>query len=280
VVLVGDGSFDYKDHWGAGDNLLPAPMVSTAYGLVPADNRLADLSGDDGVPELAIGRLPVRSPAEVAAYVAKLAAFDSNQGAQWRRRTVWLADDTDVGGEFSVDSEALISLLGSAYRADRIYLDQLVLAAARARMLARLRQGVLLVNYLGHGGLDRLADGGLLTTGDVSGLGNARAPVVTALTCSVGRFDLPGYDTLAEALILQPDGGAVALWSASGLMLSSGGATLGAELIRVAMDGKPHSLGDAVVTALHAYAGTAGADPIIPQVYTLIGDPALTLGTE
>jgi hypothetical protein len=280
VVLAGDGSFDYVDHWGTGDNLLPAPMVSTAYGFVPSDNSLADLAGNDGVPELAIGRLPVHSPAELEAYVAKLTAFTGGDKGHWRQQTVWLADDADDSGDFADDSETLISLLGSTYSADRIYLDRFVLTAARAILRARLRQGALLVNYLGHGGLDRLADSGLLTSSDVSGMGNQRTPIITALSCSVGRFDLPGYDTLAEALVLEPDGGAVALWSASGLMQNAAGTALGAELIRSAMDGEPHYLGDAVVTALQAYAGTAGADPMIPSIYTLLGDPAVPLSSD
>ncbi|MCP4663910.1 MAG: hypothetical protein GY856_51660, partial [bacterium] len=278
VVLAGDGSFDYKDRLGTGENLLPVPMHPTPDGLVPSDHRLVDLEGDDGVPEIASGRLPAQTNAELVAYVDKLRAYESAAGA-WKSHTLWVADDVDEGGEFVADSDGLLGLLPAGYTSERIYVDELGAAAARQQLLASFEAGALLVTYLGHAGLDRLADEGLLLTGDVAGLGNAeRMPIAIALTCTVGRFDLPGYDTLAETLVLHDAGGAVALWSPTGLSLNAEAAILGNEFLGLALGTPSRLLGDAVVEALREYlSASSSPNTDIPYIFTLIGDPALSV---
>ncbi len=82
VFLAGDGTLDYRNIWGAGNSVIPAPMTVTGDGLVPSDNLLADWTGEDGVPEIAIGRLPAHGPAELQAYREKVAAFESDDG-EW-----------------------------------------------------------------------------------------------------------------------------------------------------------------------------------------------------
>ena len=46
VVLAGEGTFDYKDNLGYGENLIPPIMVSTPRGLFAADNQYGDVRGD------------------------------------------------------------------------------------------------------------------------------------------------------------------------------------------------------------------------------------------
>ena len=53
--------------WDMADNLLPPLMAATPHGLFASDNRFADVEGDDGVPEMAIGRLPVVTSDELDA---------------------------------------------------------------------------------------------------------------------------------------------------------------------------------------------------------------------
>ncbi len=86
--------------------MIPAPMAVTGDGLVPSDNFLADWDGDDGVPEIAIGRLPAQYSEELAAYRYKIEVFEAGSGP-WKQHTLWLADDPDVGGEFGDDSVRL-----------------------------------------------------------------------------------------------------------------------------------------------------------------------------
>ncbi len=277
AVLAGDSSFDFKDRLGFGGNLLPAPMTSTPEGLFPSDHRLADLASGDGVPEVAIGRLPVRSNTELAAYVAKLQAYEAASGA-WKERTTWVADAADEGGEFPADSDWLIEQVPPALAAGRIYVDDLGPVAARQELLDAIDDGSLLIHFLGHANLMQLGDdAGLLLAGDVAALANGeRQPVLTAMTCALGRFDRIVFDTLSEQLLLHETGGVVALWAPTGFSFNEDGVLLSDGFLPPALGGG--RLGDAVGAALAAYLADA-PDPqdFVPFIYTLLGDPAIRL---
>ncbi len=272
VVLAGAGNFDYRNLLGNGGNLVPPLMVDTPWGLFASDNRLADVDGD-GLPDFAIGRLPVVSAAELSAVVEKIAAYESAGGTGWSGHLLALADETDGAVDFAADSAAFTNdYLPPGWSEQSISLGGSGLAAARSSLFTALGGGVDLVTYLGHGGLDRLAAAGLLVSEDVAGLTNApRLPVVAALTCSVNRFEVPGFSSLGEELVRQPGGG-VAAWSASGLSYHVEGRALGSWFLREL--GKPANprLGDAVLAALRDVSRSGVAATL--DLYTLLGDPA------
>ena len=164
IALAGAGTFDYKDNHALGGNLLPPLMVSTNQGLFASDSSLADVVGDDGLPEMATGRIPALTNAELLAYVQKLATHEATLGAPWRERVLLAAGDFDIDGNFPTDSEAVASLIPAPYSLERVYLSQLALGEARTQLFDELSEGVLLANWIGHGGLDRWSGAGLLLT--------------------------------------------------------------------------------------------------------------------
>ncbi len=275
VVLLGDGSFDYKDAMGLGGNLIPPPMARTPEGLFTSDNRIADLEGNDGVPEVAIGRIPALSLSEAAAYVTKLDARAAAVGT-WSKDALWVADNPDQGGEFSHDADRLLTGLPSRYRPRRLYVEERGAVSTRQQLLRGVGDGAGLVNYLGHGGMDRLADEGLMLTADVPLLANGpRYPVMLTLTCVVGRYGLPGFEGLGEALVLQPDGGAVALWGPTGASMNLDAMMIGAGFLRaMARDGEVR-IGVAVRESLRDYLAEGGELPYLPFIYNVLGDPAV-----
>jgi hypothetical protein len=279
VVLAGAGNFDYRNNDGFGGNLVPPLMVSTADGLFASDNHLADVNGD-GVPDFAIGRLPVVSPAELLAYVAKLAAYEVTPTGNWVDQALMLADETgpnDGLTNFAADSNAIIANLPAGYLPQSIVVTPGGIAAARAALFAGLANGTGLVNYFGHAGLDRLSSEGLLTTADVPGLANGpRLPLMTALTCDVNRFDVPGYSPLGQLLTLQPRGGAIAVWSSSGLSVHPEAKALAQAFTYSLANPANRRLGDVVQQALKRYAATPGLTETL-DLYTLLGDPAILL---
>jgi len=277
AFLLGDGSIDYKDHDGLGECLIPAPFTVTDDGLVPSDNALADWLGNDGVPEIAIGRLPAQSTGDAAAYRQKVAAFEASSGA-WKRRTLWLADVSDIGGEFGDDTDAIIDNLPETFEVEQVFLDNLELEDAWELTLQEIDAGAGWVNFLGHGGLDRIADQGLLLTEDVAAMENGeRAPFVSALTCIVGRFDIPDFDTFAEALLLKGDGGAIAVWSPAAFSMNENAKRLGAAHTATIAGGGHTTIGDSVRAALAAYVGAGESDPSLVRIVTLLGDPATAI---
>jgi hypothetical protein len=276
VVLIGDGTFDYKDNLGYGDNLMPPLMVSTPQGLFASDNQFVDVAGHDGVPEMAIGRLPVVTGEELQALIDKIIDYESS-GGTWTKRVLMLADNPDGEGDFPSDSDDVAQLLPVGYVAEKIYLGEMAANMARQQLLDGINRGVGIVNYIGHGGLDRLADEGLLRAADVNALINGeRLPVVAAMTCVAGQFAIPGYDCLSESLILKPGGGAVAVWAPTGLSNSAEAKILDMEFFRATFTDESSTLGQAVLSALEGY-GRRGKEMYLLDIYTLIGDPALEM---
>ena len=278
VVLLGDGTFDYKDQQGYGDNLVPPLMVQTEWGLFAADGRFGDVVKNDGIPEIAIGRLPVLSAEELAAYIEKLIAYESAASASWNDQIILAADNPDSAGDFSANSDALAGLVGSDYSVKKVYLGELGISEGRQQFLDYFNMGAKVINYIGHGAPNLLADEGLFRSSDISGLYNGdQLPVFSALTCSAGRFDLPGYAFLSEALITHSRGGAIACWSPSGFSYNADAVQLNRGLFQALfMDGE-NILGDAVSQSLKYYGNMPSSKRFMLDNYNLLGDPGTRL---
>ncbi len=272
AVLAGDGTYDYRDNMGAGDNLIPTLMTETPEMLSPSDNLFGDVDGDH-VPEIAIGRLPVLTAEELQGVIAKIITYENGAG----NRIVMLADNQDDGGNFPADSNDVATLVPSGYPVEKIYLSDYALATARQMLIGSLNSGVALLNYIGHAGLDRLANEGLLLSSDIASLQNTGKPfVLAAMTCTVGNFALPGYDSLAEALVTKKDTGAVAVWAPTGLSYNSLAKILDEHFIRSSFGNTGAVLGDAMLEAMYQY-NAAGNPVYIIDIFTLQGDPALQM---
>jgi hypothetical protein len=272
VALAGSGTVDYRDLLGHGDDLVPPLMVTSDGGLFPSDNLLGDVNGD-GLPEMAVGRIPVVSEAELDAYTAKIAAYEGATAADWTGTAVMAADAPDRGTDFSADSRQVAEQVSPLYRVSPVDLGAMTLADARAQLLGAINQGTAFVNYMGHGGLDRLSSGGLLTSADVPSLANGgRLPVMTAMTCTINRFAVPGVPALGELLVTSGTGGAAAVWGPTGLS-ANGQARLLAERFYHSSDAR---LGDRVLRAIAEFRALGG-DPALPGIYGLLGDPALRI---
>ena len=284
VALLGKGTIDPKDYMGYGGNLFPVLMVETPSGLFNSDNQYADFN-DDGVPDIAIGRIPALVPADVANYVAKLAAYES-KGRGPIAQALLVADNPDPdAGDFTVDSLAV----AQALKADKVAttaLDRAALpsgGAVRAQIISALNSsvGVGLFNYVGHGAFNQLGyDVGdpLFSNDDVSLLTNgARLPIFTAFTCEVGDGTYPGTNSLTEMLLWRQGGGAVAAFVPNALSEDHRAHGLNLSLMNALAGPKPSAtLGEAAVAALREFANKGGERYIL-DIYQVVGDPALRL---
>jgi hypothetical protein len=281
VVLAGKGTFDYRDNFGLGGNLVPPFMIGTSNGLVAADGQYADVAGNDGLPDISVGRIPVLTSQELLDYVAKVQAYEAAAPGPWAREVLMAADNADSGGDFPSDSDALATLFPPDFTVGKAHLINPSDAnSLRSQIVSEINDGLVFMSYIGHGGLDRMAvDGslGLLHSTDVASMNNGeRMPIVNALTCNIGFFQFPGFVTLGEELVLHPNGGAVALFAPAGMSPNEEAVKLGTHMIQTTFWAGVGNLGDALYYGLRNFAA-AGGDVETLKIYNLLGDPKLSL---
>ena len=277
VLLAGEGTYDYRNLTGHGDCIVPVLMWDTPYRLFAADTLFGDIEGKDGVPEIAIGRLPAATGAELDTMIDKTLAYETAAGGAWTQAVVMAADNSDDGGNYPVDSDAAAALLPPNLSVQKIYLSDLETEEAREHMTNAIHDGTALLHYIGHCGQFLLATEGLLTTTDVRQLTNANhLTVAVGITCFLNRFEVPGYDYLGEELLLRPGGGAVCVWGPSGLSVNSLGRTLDQAFLRARYVSGQRVIGDVVKSALQGY-GASGQSRFMLDIYNLLGDPATVM---
>jgi len=221
---------------------------------------------DDGLPEMALGRLPVESAEEAATVVSKIIAYEGVAGLM--NEALLVADINDSINFQGASADVADELLEENMGVTEIIRGQS--ATARSDLLNLLNQGQLLVNYVGHGST-KTWNGSLLTSSDAWNLTNSPyLPFLVSMTCLNGFFQDPYSESLAETFLKAKRGGAVAVWTSSGLTLPEEQAVMNLELIRLLFNGEGLTIGEAVMRAKQA---TTNED--IRRTWILFGDPTI-----
>ncbi|HEX2999759.1 MAG TPA: C25 family cysteine peptidase, partial [Armatimonadota bacterium] len=296
LLLVGDANYDYRDYLGTGSaNYVPAAMVyAPGNQPVATDSFFACVIGEDHVPDLAVGRLPVRSTAETQAVVDKILRYERLPGGDWQRRALFVSDHEGQGNmmeSFEAICRGLaqcaaeqgmkptllplrdtITALPAEKRKDQVR------SQFTPRILDSFAQGCLLLEYQGHGMEERWSGMHALTLADMTSLlPSAGYPLCIEISCFTGWFDkpnLPDGHSLSEKLLLSPRGGAIACITPSRL----GGTNLDRELIPYLLAHRDVPIGTALCAARRTFLRSTQPgiwDPV--ETYNLLGDPALTL---
>ena len=298
AILVGDGSSDPRDYLQRGWPTLIPPylaMVDPWLGETACETCFAQLDGDDPTSEtffqadIWLGRLPVKTSAELRRLVSKLLSYEQSSGV-WQRHAVYLADNPDSSGDFAALLEEAIALQPPQTSTTRVYyhpdggtgrIDDA--NVAREQAFAAFNQGAGLLVYAGHGlqfqwaftavGIERPF---LLNVDTATELRNAPAlPIVLSMTCLTGAFQHPSFrgTTIDEALVLNPAGGAIATWSSSGFGVAYGHRQLLLGFVEALWSTpSPTPLGQ-LVTAGYARLATSGEAPASLRTFLLLGDP-------
>jgi hypothetical protein len=275
VLLVGDASSDPRNYLGFGDSdFVPTKLIDTAFLETASDDWFVDFNGD-GLPEMAIGRLPVQTAEEAANVVAKIVGYERSRRMQ---KALLVADIPGTNDfNFEAASMELKAELSSILPVREIFRGQFSSdSQAKGELLNEIERGVLLVNYIGHGSVE-IWQGDLLTSDDSDQLINGlRLPFFVNMTCLNGFFQAPYADSLAEALLKARQGGAIAVWASSGFTEPEGQAPMNKELIHLLFSrgggGESLTLGEAAMRAK-----AASADPDVRRTWILFGDPTTRL---
>lgn len=277
VVLLGDASFDFKDYLATGVvNHVPPMIVETSYLWTASDPVYAAVNGEDLLPDLALGRLPVSTAGEARVLVDKIVAYELGE-TTLADLIVLVADDPDVAGDFVANADDLASGALAGRNVRKIYLSELGTTATRSAILEAFDDGASLTSYIGHGGIHLWGDELFFKNADVASMASqSQQPLLLTMNCLNGYFHFPYFDSLAEELLQAPGKGAIAAFAPSGLSLNTPAHRFHEALLRAIFSGEHARLGDAVLAAQEEYA-SSGAFPELLTIYNLLGDPALRL---
>jgi hypothetical protein len=280
VLLVGDASYDPLGHIAPpAANRLPTFLVQTIFGgETGSDVGFAQMT-DDGLPEVAIGRVPAREAAEVTAFVDKTLAYErSAPNGAWRQRVLAVADGQEAS--FKGDAQAFLDQFKSGYETALINPPPNTPDASQ-QVIDGLNAGAALVAYFGHGSVTQWGKDNLFTVQDSAALKNGdRLPVVINMTCLTGLFIHPKVSSLAETLLLQPAGGAVAVIAPTSLTLAADQSLFARPLAQAYLADPAAPLGDVVLTAWRSLpADTPGTRDVL-RTFLLFGDPALVVASR
>lgn len=287
VLLVGDGHYDPKNLLGYGRTSYMPPYLAPVdpwLGETASDNRYVALTEGDQFPDMIIGRFPANTSEEASVMVAKAMAYEQAPApGDWSQDLLFVADNTDEGGNFPGVSDAAIDCcVPDPYTAEKVYylVTHQTPVAARLAIIDAINAGKLIVNYVGHAAVGTWASESLFATVDIGSLANAtKLPVILSMTCYDGYFINPQVSaghSLAESFVRASGKGAVASWSPTGLGVASGHDLLDRGFLSaVLLEGEVDLGGATMAGKLRLWSTGMHLDLI--DTYVLFGDPALRL---
>jgi hypothetical protein len=261
VLLVGDATADPRNFLGLGDfDFTPTKLVDTGSLETASDDWFADFDAD-GVPELAVGRIPARTAAEATTVVQKILRYAG--AADLAQGGLFVTDPSEVGLDFQGASAAAAAKVADIMPVETLLLDGS--GATAPSLLAKLGRGPFLVNYTGHGSVAVWNKG--LSGGDAAALANPTLSIYVVMNCLNGLFQDLHTESLAETLLKAPNGGAVAVWASSALTSFDPQVVLNREMLaRLTRT----SIGEAAIAAKRAI-----TDSDARRTWILFGDPTL-----
>jgi hypothetical protein len=276
VLLVGDASYDPLGFQAPPEaNRLPVAMIDTVYGGQTASDVDYVQVNQDGWPDLALGILPARTPDQVAVFVRKTLAYEQAlREGDFPGSILSIADGQEPS--FAKDAQAFVDLFGEAHPG-QIYAPPAGTEDAANQIEALITEGQALVAYFGHGSLKMWGKDRLFTVDDAAGLGNTALPVVLNLTCLTGLYTHPEVESLADAFLFNPKGGAVAVLAPTSLTLAADQNFLTRPLVQEMLANPGATLGQVHLAARRATSLESDGQRDVMMTFLLFGDPALSL---
>jgi len=296
VLLLGDASYDYKYRFADNTNDIPAYQSWNSYhnlGSYITDDYVGFLDDNESdelssTLDIGIGRIMAHTESQAQDIVDKTINYMTNPDCMrpWRNWVTYIGDDEDYKIHM-IQSDHLATKVDTTYdnyNINKIYLDayQQVSNAGgstypdvNTAIDQATEKGNLMINYVGHGGELGLANERILGLTQINGYTNFNSlPLYITATCEFSRFDDPERTSAGEFMLLNPNGGSVALLTTTRLVYSSPNFELSKKFFNVAfekLDGEWPRLGDLLRIS------KIGGTNINYRNFSLLGDPAATL---
>ncbi len=304
VLLFGDASYDYKYRINGNTNLVPTWQTTISIDPIyayPSDDFFGFLSDADDINDagmanqmvVGVGRLPVKNTTEANVVVNKIINYhNASRFGRWQQHITFVADDGDSNLHLQ-DAESMSDITTQQWPAgniNKIYLDAYTKVpdaggsrypAVNTAIAEDIYDGTLIWNYTGHGNYSRLAEEVIMDASSLASWKNGtKLPLFITATCDFAPFDNPAYNSLGEQVLLQENGGGIALMTTTRAVFAASNKVLNAnyltKLLAPGIDGKMPTLGTAAMEAKNLTYSTYSDIPN-NRKFQLLGDPALTL---
>ena len=318
LQIMGDGTFANRSNLMASPFVITYQSensISPTSSYVSDDyfGFLADEYGEGIGDKMAIGvgRIACATADQANAMVDKVEAYmehpsstavasgcaDESGGddGRWRNRICFVSDDMDGNGgpteiEHMQNSDEHAEKLAEnhpEYDVVKIYLDAYPQEStpggerypqAQEAIDRQVREGALIMNYIGHGGEKGWSHERVLNTTTIQNWENLkRMPLFMTATCELARYDDPDVESAGEMMVMNPDGGAIAMLTTTRVVFSGSNQQLNRAFYDVALfdtTSQALRLGDIVKETKN--------DPQVSNSsnkrnFTLLGDVALKL---
>lgn len=295
ILLFGDGSYDNKNVKPESNSFIPTyqsrnslvateSFVTDDYFVLLDDNE----SVYNGAVDLGIGRIPASTPFEAELVLNKIRNYYSPQAlGNWRNIISFIGDDED-GNLHMSQSENLANIVNNKYKefiTDKIYFDAYQQEASPERypdvtdaINKRVKDGVLILNYVGHANARYLADERVLDISNINSWSNSHTlPIFVTATCEFSRFDANEMSA-GEYVLFNPSGGGIGLFSTTRLVYAWSNFQLSKAFYNRVFErdenGNHYRMGDIMRLAKTNTQNDIG---INKRNFSLLADPALRL---
>lgn len=268
ILLVGD------------TNTIPQ-WTGGGEGTPPTDLPYTCMDGaGDWFPDIAIGRFPVRTSAQLAAVIAKTLYFEDGPLADpsYLSRAVFMASEDNYSVSEGTHNYCISNYMDpNNFEYEKLYSHTYNATTQQTR--DAFNSGRIFGIYSGHGSETSWADGPPFSQSDVNGLLNANMyPFVCSFACVTGNYTLT--ECFCETWILAPNKGAASIWGSSVNSYWTEDDVLEKELFGVLYDDYIRELGPAFNQTRVRYAGLMGTGATTRryfEMYNLFGDPSLLI---
>lgn len=228
VILLGEGVDDERDNSPSRIYaLVPVKKTWTnEHGATASDGWYATIVGNDLVPDIAVARINAFKPEQIMDFANKAYnyRFNPQTSRLWNSHLTLTSGGkiTDSDDIFAQQSERLRRKnMPQDYRATRVYTSTQTVSiqyfGGTFDLKDALNSGTQYLHFFGHGGGRIWADYNLFNYNDVATLNNQTYPIVMSMCCYASSFDTNGIASISEALVMQPNKGAITTFGFSGL---------------------------------------------------------------
>ena len=317
LLLFGDGTFDPKNREPNNNNFIVTYQMATSENAIDAmvvDDFFGILDDAESMSaadmmDIAVGRMIVSSTLQAKQMVDKIEHYMKNgsnfypvtnsccMGTQtdktfgdWRNQYMIMTDNREGGYFINTDAEPqyeISKMLNPEINYNKLYMDAFpkVVTAGGERFPAmenaidaNIQRGVLVANYIGHGGEVGLAEERVVDIDQINSWSNIHAlHLFVSATCEFTRFDDPERISAGEYVYLNPTGGAIAMLTTTRSVYFGVNSNIGIKLIERVFNRYPNGEAYEFGEVARRTKNAASVSSSNKRSFTLIGDPALRL---